>query len=120
MDNVEVSIEVDNFEYLKSTMPEAVNAALEAVGLKAEGNAKKMCPVDTGLLRNSITHAVSGGSAKQSTYHAQYGSGRNKDGKRASASSANAGSVGYGSYSGTIGTRDEASVYIGTNVEYAA
>lgn len=120
MTGIDVTIEVDNFEYLKSAMPEAVNAALEAVGLKAEGNAKKMCPVDTGLLRNSITHAVSGGSAKQSTYHAQYGSGRNKSGKRVSASSANAGSVGYGSYSGTIGTRDEASVYIGTNVEYAA
>ena len=32
--------------------------ALEICGLKAEGYAKKLCPVDTGNLRNSITHTV--------------------------------------------------------------
>ena len=31
--------------------------ALEIVGGKAESYAKKLCPVDTGRLRNSITHA---------------------------------------------------------------
>ena len=30
--------------------------ALEIIGGKAEGYAKKLCPVDTGRLRNSITH----------------------------------------------------------------
>lgn len=35
-------------------------AALEAVGLVAEAYSKKLCPVDTGTLRNSISHAVKG------------------------------------------------------------
>ncbi len=30
--------------------------ALEVIGGKAESYAKKICPVDTGRLRNSITH----------------------------------------------------------------
>lgn len=30
--------------------------ALEIIGGKAEGYAKRLCPVDTGNLRNSITH----------------------------------------------------------------
>ena len=32
--------------------------ALEMIGIKAEGYAKALCPVDTGNLRNSITHQV--------------------------------------------------------------
>lgn len=32
--------------------------ALEIIGLKAEKYAKALCPVDTGNLRNSITHQV--------------------------------------------------------------
>lgn len=36
----------------------AVERALEAIGLAAEGYAKLLCPVDTGRLRNSITHDV--------------------------------------------------------------
>lgn len=34
----------------------AKNKALEKIGGKAESYAKKICPVDTGRLRNSITH----------------------------------------------------------------
>ena len=34
----------------------ARNHALEIIGGKAESYAKKLCPVDTGRLRNSITH----------------------------------------------------------------
>lgn len=34
----------------------ARNKALEIIGGKAETYAKKLCPVDTGRLRNSITH----------------------------------------------------------------
>ena len=41
-------------------MDSRVPIALEAVGLQAEGYAKMLCPVDTGRLRNSISHAVSG------------------------------------------------------------
>lgn len=32
--------------------------ALEMIGIKAEGYAKALCPVDTGNLRDSITHQV--------------------------------------------------------------
>jgi hypothetical protein len=35
-------------------------AALESIGITAEGFAKKLTPVDTGRARNSISHAVSG------------------------------------------------------------
>lgn len=41
-------------------MNSRVPIALEAVGLQAEGYAKQLCPVDTGRLRNSISHAVQG------------------------------------------------------------
>ena len=34
----------------------AKDKALEIIGGKAESYAKKLCPVDTGRLRNSITH----------------------------------------------------------------
>ena len=36
----------------------ACQRALEKCGLVGEGYAKKLCPVDTGNLRNSITHTV--------------------------------------------------------------
>lgn len=39
----------------------AVGRALEKCGLVAEGYAKKLCPVDTGNLRKSITHMVNDG-----------------------------------------------------------
>ena len=44
-------------EVLEAMQQEAVRA-LEKCGLTAEGYAKKLCPVDTGNLRNSITHTV--------------------------------------------------------------
>lgn len=34
--------------------------ALEVIGGTAEGYAKQLCPVDTGNLRNSITHQMRG------------------------------------------------------------
>ena len=39
-------------------MKNAKKRGLEAIGLTAEGYAKKDTPVDTGRLRNSIEHAV--------------------------------------------------------------
>ena len=39
-----------------SAEQKARNKALEIIGGKAESYAKKICPVDTGRLRNSITH----------------------------------------------------------------
>lgn len=39
-----------------SAEQKAKQMALEIIGGKAESYAKKLCPVDTGRLRNSITH----------------------------------------------------------------
>lgn len=117
---MDFKIESDNTELIKNATREAVIRALEAVGLQAEGYAKRLCPVDTGLLRNSITHSV-GGVAFSHSYHAQYGSNRSKKtGKRISATSKNAGTVRRGSSSGTIGDTDEMTAYLSTNVEYAS
>lgn len=49
----------DNSAEVLKALGEQLGAALEAVGLKAEGYAKRLAPVDTGRLRNSISHAVS-------------------------------------------------------------
>lgn len=48
----------DNAEQIANAINSAVAAALEEIGLAAEANAKKLCPVDTGRLRNSITHSI--------------------------------------------------------------
>ena len=118
----DVTIKDHSKEFLDA-MDDAIDKALEMIGLKAEGYAKRLCPVDTGLLRNSITHARAGESFSHS-YHATYGSNTytNKKGEtvRRSATSKNAGSVGVGTFSGSVGSSDEKAEYIGTNVEYAA
>lgn len=48
----------DNSKEVLAAMHEAAARALEKCGLVAEGYAKNLCPVDTGNLRNSITHTV--------------------------------------------------------------
>ena len=53
---LELEIKVDNIDLIKRASEQAVKVALEAVGLQAENYAKRLCPVDTGNLRNSITH----------------------------------------------------------------
>ncbi len=54
-----MTIEItDNSKEFLAAMKEAVIRALEKCGLTAEGYAKLLCPVDTGNLRNSITHQV--------------------------------------------------------------
>lgn len=47
-------------------MADAIFRALERCGLQAEGYAKDLCPVDSGDLRNSITHTVE--MDEQATY----------------------------------------------------
>ena len=48
----------DNSKEVLEAMQQAAVRALEKCGLTAEGYAKRLCPVDTGNLRNSITHTV--------------------------------------------------------------
>ena len=62
---------IDNSGKFLAELERAKKKALETMGLKAEGYAKKLCPVGTeestgikgyrgGTLRNSITHRVNG------------------------------------------------------------
>ena len=51
----------DNSKEVKSAMHDALIRALEKIGMTAEKYAKRLCPVDTGNLRNSITHRVDEG-----------------------------------------------------------
>lgn len=48
----------DHSDEVLSALDAALARGLEKCGLVAEGYAKKLCPVDTGNLRNSITHTV--------------------------------------------------------------
>lgn len=48
----------DHSDEVYKELEAACQRALEKCGLVAEGYAKKLCPVDTGNLRNSITHTV--------------------------------------------------------------
>lgn len=47
----------DNSKQVLSMFDKATDKALKAIGMTAEGYAKKDTPVDTGRLRNSISHA---------------------------------------------------------------
>ena len=46
----------DNSQQILSAMEKGIKNGLEAIGLTAETYAKKSTPVDTGRLRNSISH----------------------------------------------------------------
>lgn len=59
-----VEIKMSNYsDLVKNATEEEIQKALEAIGLLAEGYAKKLCAVDTGRLRNSISHTVKGDTA---------------------------------------------------------
>lgn len=49
---------IDNSDLVKEEFEAACLRALERCGMQAEGYAKDLCPVDTGNLRNSISHKV--------------------------------------------------------------
>lgn len=59
MADVEVTITDNSGEVLRE-LNKRIPIALEAVGITAEGFAKRSTPVDTGRLRNSISHTVVG------------------------------------------------------------
>lgn len=72
-----------------SAFHSAVEKALEECGLVAEGYAKKLAPVDTGNLRNSISHKVDpeepavyiGSNTKYAAYQ-EFGTGIYTEGGR--------------------------------------
>ena len=111
---IEATLGGDNVEEIKKATAEAIETALDAIGMQAATLARmelqnKPSRIDTGLLRNSITHAVSGKPAAISEY-------------QASNESKYTGKVPEpGGYSGTAPDDPEGqkAVYVGTNVEYA-
>ena len=57
-----MSVEIhDNSKEVSAAIKAALLRGLEKCGLVAEGYAKKLCPVDTGNLHNSITHMAGTG-----------------------------------------------------------
>lgn len=105
--NLGMTIELlDRSPEILRALDNAIERGLEAIGLSAQEHAIHIITdapaVQTGLLKNSITFAISGQSPHQTQY--------TDDNKTTS-----------GSYSGTAPSEGKGmkAVYIGTNVEYA-
>lgn len=93
-----LEIRTDNTALVVDEINDAVLRALEQIGMAAEGYAKDLCPVKTGLARNSITYAIGGEAPAISSY-------RSDDGSKS------------GTYSG-VAPNEKNVVFIGSNVEY--
>jgi len=122
--NIDVEVESNDKE-VQEALDAQIEQALIAIGMTAESYAKLPekdgghMPVDTGRLKNSITYALAGQSPHITNYgpdNASKSKGNDADGEEDS-------SDGGGTYSGTApqdpGGKPR-SVYIGSNVEYAA
>ena len=110
---VSININKDVEKYTE----ESILQALEMIGLKAEDYAKMKCPVDTGLLRNSIAHAVAG---EQPSIGASYKDTEKKARTYKADNPDENGEIKQGTYAGrTPKKKGEYTVYVGTNVEYA-
>lgn len=96
--NMTFSLEIDKSKEVSKALDSQIKTALEQCGLIAERYAMDACPVVTGRLRASITHAIMG--SEGGTHQYKDNNGHAFDYK-------------YGS----VG--DEKSMYLGTNVEYA-
>ena len=115
MGKVEFRITADNTEDAKKELQNRVRMALTAMGIQAASLAKvelqkNPSRIDTGLLRNSITHALDGEGTAITSY-----SGDNPSkytGKPAE----------DGEYSGSMPSEPAGrqAVYVGTNVAYSA
>lgn len=81
---------------------------LKSIGMTCEGYAKEDCPVDTGLLRNSITFAISGETPDITSYSADKPDDQ--------------GVVQHGTYDGNTEPEEKEGCYsllVGSNVKYA-
>lgn len=125
MADVTVELNNNNIQQYRQQLHEAILKGLEACGLEAERYAKMKCPVDTGRLRNSITHVVSGQSARTHVYTISHRSKydsmtyRSESGRRRRATRAMKEAE---TRREQIPATDEKleTMWLGTNVEYAA
>lgn len=60
-DKTHLEVVADHTDEVIDAMGTAIARALEAIGIEAESDAAELCPVDTGRLRNSITHTIDAG-----------------------------------------------------------
>jgi len=85
----------------KEAIHEALKKGMKIVGMQAESYAKQMCPIRTGLLRNSITFALSGEATNITAYTDDNGENPGK-------------------YEGTAPENGNGiTLYLGSNVHYA-
>lgn len=97
----------DNSDKVLKALDEYADLILEALGGEVVKNATLKAPVDTGLLKNSLTYAIAGKEPQISSYKADHAN--------------ESGQIKTGEYKGsTTKQGNEKAVYIGTNVEYAA
>lgn len=98
-----MSIEVKSYKSkVNAAVESKIKRALKIIGMQTETYAKQLAPVDTGLLRNSITFAIGGQPPNTTVYEDDSGQNRKI-------------------YS-EVAPPDEngqTTLYVGTNVEYA-
>lgn len=81
---ISVTLTDDNSAEILKELGPAAEKAFEMIGLQGEGYAKRLCPVDTGRLRNSITHekdseaAYIGTNVEYAAY-VEYGTSKTKE-----------------------------------------
>lgn len=105
--NIKITIK-DNTKDFMEQVVQKMPLILDGVGKVAEGYAKEDCPVDTGLLRNSLTYAISGERPVISSYSAD------KEDEK--------GVIQTGSYDGAMPAEEMPQCYsvcVGSNVKYA-
>ena len=79
--SIEITLNANFDDYVGDNLDDAVAAALERVGSAAEGFAADLAPVDSGRLRNSITHkvddnSVTVGSSLEYAAYVELGTGK--------------------------------------------
>lgn len=57
-DKASMQVVADHTDEVIEALGVAIARGLEAIGIEAESDAARLCPVDTGRLRNSITHTI--------------------------------------------------------------
>ena len=117
-----IKITKDNTKLIEQMVEKAIGDALELCGQQAERNAKKNLEhdprrVDTGLLRNSITHAMGGAAPAISSYNSNATHGHTDSTERRGIAGTPVKNSTSGSYSGTAPS-EERTMFVGTNVSY--
>lgn len=85
--SIEITLNANFDDYVGDNLDDAVAAALERVGSAAEGFAADLAPVDSGLLRQKMTHivddnSVTVGSPLEYAAYVEFGTGKYASGGR--------------------------------------